>query len=263
MANLYNKQAELYVETRPSYPPELFEFIASKTPNHDLAWDVGTGSGQAALSIAKIYKNVIATDASAEQLAHAPKLPNIRYHHTLSTMTIDELAHDIAPKGTVDVVTVAMAVHWFDLPAFYQQVNWVLRKPHGVIAVWCYTMPQVNDSVDTVFWHMYSNSVSFWAPTHARKMVEDEYKSLDFPFGPVKGLDHTGPMKFEAKKLMGLDVYLTYIRSWSAYQLALEKGVELLSEEVIEDFRRAWGEDGSSPKLVRFPVHLRIGKVVN
>ncbi|XP_077240192.1 uncharacterized protein LOC143881080 [Tasmannia lanceolata] len=210
--------------------------------------------------LAMIYKNVIATDASAEQLAHAPKLPSIQYHHTPSTMTIDELAHDIAPQGTIDVVTVAQAIHWFDLPTFYQQVNWVLRRPHGVIAVWCYTKPQVNNSVDTVFWRLFSNSESFMDP--AREMIKDEYKSLDFPFDPVEGLDHTGPIVFEAKKLMDFDVYLTYIRSGSAYQTALEKGVELLSEEVIEDFRRAWG-DGSSTKLVRFPVHLRIGKVLN
>ena len=51
MANLFIKQAKQYAEGRPSYPPELFQFIASKTPEHDLAWDVGTGSGQAARSV--------------------------------------------------------------------------------------------------------------------------------------------------------------------------------------------------------------------
>lgn len=47
MANLFLKQAKQYAATRPAYPPELFDFIASKTARHDLAWDVGTGSGQA------------------------------------------------------------------------------------------------------------------------------------------------------------------------------------------------------------------------
>lgn len=51
MANLFLKQAKQYVATRPSYPPELFDFIASKTPRRDLAWDVGTGNGQAAASV--------------------------------------------------------------------------------------------------------------------------------------------------------------------------------------------------------------------
>ena len=51
MADLFIKQAEQYAQVRPSYPPEFFEFIASKTPSHDLAWDVGAGSGQAARSV--------------------------------------------------------------------------------------------------------------------------------------------------------------------------------------------------------------------
>jgi hypothetical protein len=51
MANLFLNQAKQYAATRPAYPTELFEFIASKTPRHDLAWDVGTGSGQAAASV--------------------------------------------------------------------------------------------------------------------------------------------------------------------------------------------------------------------
>ena len=51
MAELFIKQVEQYAEGRPTYPQELFDFIASKTPSHDLAWDVGAGSGQAARSV--------------------------------------------------------------------------------------------------------------------------------------------------------------------------------------------------------------------
>lgn len=51
MAELYIKQALMYSKVRPSYPEELFNFITPKTPFHDLVWDVGTGSGQAAKSV--------------------------------------------------------------------------------------------------------------------------------------------------------------------------------------------------------------------
>ena len=58
MAELFIKQAEQYAEGRPSYPQQLFEFIASKTPSHDLAWDAGTGSGQAARSVSSFLPSV-------------------------------------------------------------------------------------------------------------------------------------------------------------------------------------------------------------
>ncbi|XP_059428133.1 uncharacterized protein LOC132161932 [Corylus avellana] len=208
MAELFIKQAENYAEGRPCYPLELFEFIASKTPSQDLAWDVGTGNGQAAQSLAGIYKNVIATDTSPKQLSFAPKLPNITYQQIPPTMSIAELESKVASQSSVDVVTIAQAFHWFDLPNFYQQVKWVLKKSH---AAWCYTVPEVNDSVDSVFKPFYGITVEpYWSP--ARKLVDDKYRSIHFPFEPVDGVDHTGPCQFVAEKLMDLDHYFIYLR---------------------------------------------------
>jgi len=205
---------------------------------------------------------VIATDTSPKQLSFAPRLPNIRYQHTPPTMSIPELESKVAPESSVDVVTIAQAFHWLDLPNFYQQVKWVLKKPHGVIAAWCYTVAEVNDSVDSVFQPYYKIIVDpYWEP--GRKLVDDKYGSIHFPFEPVDGVDHTGPFQFVTEKLMDLDLYLTYLRSWSSYQTAREKGVELLSDDVIEKFKRAWAEDGQDQKVVKFPIYLRIGRVGN
>ncbi|KAK3000251.1 hypothetical protein RJ639_024074 [Escallonia herrerae] len=262
MADLFLKQAKQYSEGRPSYPHELFDFIASTTHTHDLAWDVGTGNGQAAASLAGIFKNVIATDTSLKQLEFAPKLPNVRYQCTPPVMSMAELERDIAAEASVDLVTIAQALHWFDLPTFYQQLKWVLKVPNGVIAAWCYTVPEVNDNFDSVFLKFYKiDSKPYWDP--ARKLVDDKYKSIDFPFEPVDGFDHTGPFEFKSERLMSLEEFFTYIRSWSAYQTAREKGVELLRDDVKEELKRAWTEDGIDHKVVKFPVHLRAGKVGN
>ena len=207
--------------------------------------------------MAEIYKSVIATDTSPKQLEFATKLPNIRYQHTSPVMSLVELEKKVAAESSVNLVTIAQAMHWFDLPVFYQQVKWVLKKPHGVIAAWCYTTPEVNDSMNRILQRFYENP--YWDPQ--RKLVDDKYIGINFPFEPVDGADSTGPFEFANERLMGLEDYFTYLRSWSAYQKAKEKGVELLSEDVVEDFKRAWSEDGNNgQKLVRFPVYLRIGK---
>ncbi|XP_057437975.1 uncharacterized protein LOC130730098 [Lotus japonicus] len=258
MSNLFVKQAKQYAGARPSYPPQLFQFIASKTPSHNLAWDVATGSGQAAKSLAELYQNVIATDASEKQLEFATKLPNVRYQHTPSTMSIAEVEQKVAPQGTIDLVTIAQGLHWFDLPNFYAQVNWVLKKPHGVIAAWSYNLPRLSDAVDSVLDQFYgSDTKPYW--DQARRLVENNYRTIDFPFEPVDGADHTGPFEFVTETVMDFDDFLTYIKSWSAYQTAKEKGVELLGEDVVEKFKLAWGEDGQ--KVAKYPIYLRIGKV--
>lgn len=83
------------------------------------------------LQLARVYKSVIATDVSQNHLEFAAKLPNVRYQQTPPLMSIAELESSVATESSVDVVTIAQAMHWFDLPKFYQQVKWVLKKPHG------------------------------------------------------------------------------------------------------------------------------------
>jgi len=210
--------------------------------------------------LAELYKNVIATDASEKQLELAAKLPNVKYQHTPSTMSMTEVEQMVAPKGTIDLVTIAQAVHWFDLPTFYQQVKWVLKRPHGVIAAWCYYLPRVSEAVDTVLDQLYSTEASvYWDP--ACKLFDDKYASIDFPFELVDGADHTGPFEFVTENEMNFDEFLSYIRSWSAYQTAKQKGLELLGEDVVQKLKLGWGEDAK--KIVKFPVYLRIGRVGN
>ncbi|KAJ0978140.1 hypothetical protein J5N97_013614 [Dioscorea zingiberensis] len=259
MAELFKKQGKEYAQARPSYPPELFAFITSKTPEHHLAWDVGTGNGQAALSLAQVFKKVIATDTSQGQLSLAAKHPNIQYQHTPPTMSIPELEHLVTPPGTVDAITVAQALHWFANPGFFSLVKHVL-KPQGVFSAWCYTLPSTNDAqVDGVLKRLYSESAGFWSPE--RRMVDEEYRSIEFPFDPVGGEKSTGPFEFESVRRMELEEYVSYIRSWSAYQTAKEKGVELLTDEVVGELERAWVGGGKDAKEVKFPVFLRIGKL--
>lgn len=259
MANLFLKQAKQYVATRPVYPPELFDFIASKTPRRDMAWDVGTGNGQAAASLAKLYKHVVGTDTSAQQLAYATRLSNTRYVHTPADLPLEGIHATVAPPASVDLVTVAQAFHWLDLPRFYAQARSVLRPGHGVLAAWCYTEPRVDAAVDAVFWRLYHGSQGFWAPN--RRMVDDEYRSAEFPFDPVEGENHTGPFQFSTHRRMDLDDYLMYITSWSAYQTAKDNGVELLDAPTVQEFAAAWGGDAKEVKTVTYPIFLRIGKV--
>lgn len=173
-----------------------------------------------------------------------------------------ELEQNIAAESTVDLVTIAQALHWFDFPTFYQQVKWILKKPNGVIAAWCYTVPEVNPSFDAVFQRFYTiDSDPYWEPE--RKLVDNKYATIDFPFEAVDGLDHTGPFQFKTERVMDLEAFFTYIRSWSSYQTAKKKGVELLNENVVKDFTSAWNEDGIAEKIVTSPIYLRIGKVGN
>ncbi|MFS7905694.1 putative methyltransferase type 11, S-adenosyl-L-methionine-dependent methyltransferase [Helianthus anomalus] len=178
------------------------------------------------------YTKVIGTDTSKNQIEFAPKLPNVRYECTSPNMSMSELEAKIGPESSVDLVTVAQALHWFDHDAFYNQVKWILKKPH--------------------------ESKPYWESQ--RGLVDDKYTTVKFPFDLLDGCDHTGPFEFETKQPMSLDAFLTYVRLWSAYQTAKVNGVELLSEGVIEEFRKAWKEDANVEKSVTYLVYLQTRK---
>ena len=78
--------------------------------------------------------------------------------------------------GSVDLVTVAQSLHWFDLEAFYREVRRVLR-PGGVLAVWSYNLLQIAPGVDAVMDRFYREHLGPYWPAE-RRHVENGYRDL-------------------------------------------------------------------------------------
>jgi SAM-dependent methyltransferase len=129
-ADHFSRDSASYAAFRPRYPAELFTFIAGLPASRGLAWDVGTGSGQAASMLAGHFDRVAASDASVAQLRVRARVQGVHY------LAERGEASAIA-GGRVDLVTVAQAYHWLDHRAFHVEVDRVIA-PGGALAVWCY-----------------------------------------------------------------------------------------------------------------------------
>ncbi|MBI4989005.1 MAG: class I SAM-dependent methyltransferase [Rhodocyclales bacterium] len=240
----FSSQAPDYARFRPDYPGELFAWLAEIAPSRGTAWDCGTGSGQAALGLAPHFERVIATDPSARQLAHARPHPGIEYRRAPAEVSLLDTA-------SADLITVAQAIHWFDLARFYAEARRVL-KPGGIIAAWTYTLLDVEAGIDELVSDYYRNVVGpYWPPE--RRMVDDRYRSLPFPFEAVAA------PAFEIRTKWSLDDLLGYLGTWSATQAyAKAKG----SDPLVEFSRRLaplW-PDPVQQKTLRWPLHLRVGR---
>lgn len=55
LAALSGKQADEYLNARPKYPTLWYKVLASRTSDHKVAWDVGTGNGQAAIGVCFLF----------------------------------------------------------------------------------------------------------------------------------------------------------------------------------------------------------------
>lgn len=241
----FSTQAAAYARYRPGYPAELFDYVASLVPDHEQAWDCGTGSGQAALALTRHFKRVVATDPSRAQIEQAVRHERITYR-------VEPAERTSLPARSVDLVTVAQAVHWFDLDAFYEEVKRVL-KPHGALAVWTYGLPQITPAVDAVVERFYRDVVGpYWPPE--RRLVEARYRSLPFPFEEVH------PPAFRLHAAWNLEALLGFFSTWSATRQFIQQTGADPVDHIRTDVEAAWGEQ-AEPKPVRWPVWMRVGRL--
>ncbi|MBX3394603.1 MAG: class I SAM-dependent methyltransferase [Phycisphaerae bacterium] len=260
--DLFSKQAALYARFRPSYPGGLIDYLAGIATRRGLAWDVGTGNGQAAVGLAGHFDSVIATDGSSEQIANALPNPRVKYHVAL--------AEGAGPREglrdhSVDLVTIAQALHWFATEAFFANVRRALHED-GIVAAWCYGISRVESAIDAVVGQLYHEIVGpFWPPD--RCWVDDGYRSIPFPFhesrfrdrgNKASSGDDSAVPTFACRESWNLAQYVGYLGSWSAVQRFVDaRGYNPL-DEIEADLRSAWGEP-ASPRIVEWPIHMRVG----
>jgi SAM-dependent methyltransferase len=242
-ADHFSGHADDYARFRPDYPADLFGWLAGISPTQQLAWDCACGNGQAALGLASEFRQVVATDASENQIQKALAHDRVDYR-------VAPAEHSGLESASVDLITVAQALHWFDLDAFYLEAKRVLRTG-GVLAVWSYGLARISPELDAVVHHLYQDLVGPYWPME-RRLVESGYSEIDFPFREIE------PKPFAMESAWSLEMLSGYLRTWSAvkrYQADKGEDPVLL---VLPALEKAWG-DSTAARLICWPLNLRVG----
>jgi SAM-dependent methyltransferase len=234
-----------YATARPTYPAALFNALAALAPTTECAWDCGTGSGQAAAGLAQFFDSVQATDASAEQISHAVPHPRVSYQ-------VATAARSGLLDRSVDLISVAQALHWFELPEFYAEVRRVAR-PSAVLAIygydWFYIAPQIDQLVNR--W-LLQPVQAYWHPRV--RLLWDRYRTIEFPFQEV------------AEPRLGiylswtLQQLIDYYRTWSATRGKIAAEGERFLIDAYEALTSVWGDPMAS-RSVLMPITLRLGRI--
>lgn len=241
----FSTQALDYSKYRPDYPQELYDFILSEVNVRKTAWDCGTGNGQAAAVLSNYFEKVFATDPSAEQVKNATQKSNIEYR-------VASAENSTLSDKSIDLITVAQALHWFDFTKFFTEVKRV-AKPYGVIAVWSYELCKVDEETDKIFMKFYRDILEdYWPPE--RKHVENTYRDIPFPFTEVK------EQVFFMKKQWNLQDFMGYLSTWSAVHKYIKTNGTNPLELVAADFEKIW-INPTAVKDVSFPVTVKTGSI--
>ena len=241
----FSKQANQYAAYRPRYPIELYQSLASLCEERKRAWDCATGNGQAAHGLVEFFDQVIATDGSENQIANAAAHKNIRFE-----VSPAEKTH--IKTRSINLVTVAQALHWFELEAFYAEVNRVL-KPGGILAVWSYNFLYSGSKIDGILHDFYHNKIgSYWPPE--RSIVEAGYQGIYFPFKEIPMPRHEMEAQWDLSQLLG------YLGTWSAVQRYKDQTGENPLTVLAAELTKVWG--ASEKKYsIKWPLSLKVGRV--
>jgi len=151
--------------------------------------------------------------------------------------------------GSVDVVTVAQALHWFDLDQFYPEVRRVL-KSQGLVTAWAYKLATVKPEIDSVVNHYYSDVVGPYWP--AERVLVEKFEELPFAFAEIASPRFEMAAEWDVEKLFG------YLRTWSATQRFMVAQHRDPLENVAAELRKAWG---AQVRRVVWPLTVRVGRV--
>lgn len=238
----FSEDASKYGRYRPDYPAALYSHLATLSGQKQKAWDCATGNGQAALQLAEYFAEVIATDASEAQIRNAVAKDNICYR--IASAENSGIASD-----SVNLITVAQAFHWFNIPAFAIEADRVLKK-NGILAIWTYNLLSISKGIDEIVNHLYHSTLGeFWP--FERRMVEKGYRDTQLPF---KELDAPALHMSSTWRLPQL---IGYLSTWSAVKKYRHTTGTHPIESLYGDIRDAWGEP-DKPLPVHWPLSVRL-----
>lgn len=226
----FGSQAQTYATARPSYPKTLFEWIAEQSPSRNAVWDAGTGSGQAAMSLAQEFAHIHATDIDANQIAHAKQNERISY-------SVCEAHNSGLPDNSVDAITVATALHWFDFSLFWNEVKRV-AQPNAFFCGWCYQLPQVApDLKKTLITPIEEIIEPYWSEGNYICMRGYSKEELKMPFDSISTPSFSCELSWSPAQLAH------FIRSWSAHKKARIDGHENALDDIEKQAIAALGDE--------------------
>jgi SAM-dependent methyltransferase len=247
----FSDRADAYAQFRPRYPTEFVDWLAAQSRRRARAgpltvWEAGCGSGQLTVRLSGRFDRLMATDASAEQLARAPALPGVEYRQARAEACG-------LPDASVDLAVSAQAAHWFDPSAYYREVRRVVR-PGGLIAMAVYgALATGEPEMDRLTTHFHRQTLKeFWPPQ--RQHVDTLYQSLEFPFDAIP------TPAFELRETWSLDQWLGYVETWSATAALARSGGRGTIDDFYRSIARLWGMPGTT-RAIRWPLALRLGCV--
>jgi ubiquinone/menaquinone biosynthesis C-methylase UbiE len=204
----FTGKAEAYAKGRPGYPKAVIDTIVGLAPKDAVFADIGAGTGKLTVKLAEREYSVLAiepnTDMRKQLAITLAPYSNVKIiDGTAETTTL--------PDHSVDIITIAHALHWFDLDAFRIECRRIV-KPGGLV-------------------------IAIYNLTPGGEMIRVSIKTTDAFFSNPTTWEFPNPMQYTREN------WLAYIASQDEYPLPNDPGYDAHIAKINAEFDRN-SEDG-------------------
>ncbi len=131
----FSGKAGVYAKARPNYAPDFVDWLFSNyvLKSDSVIADIGSGTGILTKVLVEKDIHVYAVEPNEDMRKVAESnLKDNKFFHSINGMA----ESTALPEGSIDIITVAQAFHWFDVEAFKEECKRILRPKGKVILVW-------------------------------------------------------------------------------------------------------------------------------
>jgi SAM-dependent methyltransferase len=131
----FSDRVEHYVRSRPSYPPQFYDFLENdlRLPKPATIADIGSGTGISTRPLLERGHAIYAIEPNQPMREAAEKLlsDHRSFHSVNATAESTTL-----PTSSVALILAAQAFHWFDKQKARAEFTRILRPGGHVVLVW-------------------------------------------------------------------------------------------------------------------------------
>ena len=131
----FSSRVENYIKYRPSYPPEIIDFLTDEKvlSKQSIVADIGSGTGILSELFLKNGNKVFGVEPNTEMRRAAEKILEI-YPDFVSISSSAE--NTSLMSNSIDLITVGQAFHWFDIIKTRIEFKDILKSDGNIVLIW-------------------------------------------------------------------------------------------------------------------------------
>jgi SAM-dependent methyltransferase len=145
---------------------KIWDFLRLREPV-PLALDAACGTGQSTVALKEIASRVVGTDVSREMLARALREAGVRYVEA----SVEDLPF---ADGSFQLITVALALHWFDRSRFLAEARRVLEPSWWLVIYDNRFFGEMKENPRYERWHREDYLVRYPSPPRNKEPLTDD-----------------------------------------------------------------------------------------